>query len=280
MYVMHFRGGYARRETKRVFGGTLRYWQKGTASFRKMGVGNRHLSSRKAPRSRKQFSYSLAFQHVNALPVRASVLRQQYVRFTVQLPLTAAVHPAHEHLLKMCYGCVVNCLRTHSRLALVFRQPRLLFVMLHSLELEAARRDLLSANATIAALPTGLVKQRLETALRGVDSEIQSQLWRHLDAKKQSSLTGPQGQQQQQQQQQEGQSARGAQSGGVSSGGAKWDDGPLSPTATVLSKVRRSGRHSLELRTVSLGIKHSFASALVGWVSLCIMRTWRGRMVA
>lgn len=50
-------------------------------------------------------------------------------------------------------------------------------------ELEASRSDLGAARTVIAQLPPGLVKRRMEAALKGVDDEIQSQLWGHLRSK-------------------------------------------------------------------------------------------------
>lgn len=47
-------------------------------------------------------------------------------------------------------------------------------------ELEASRGHLEAASASVSKLPPGLVKRRLEEALKGIDTEIQSQLWGHL----------------------------------------------------------------------------------------------------
>jgi len=52
--------------------------------------------------------------------------------------------------------------------------------MYGSIELEASRSDLESAGDAVSKLPPGLVKRRMEAALKGVEAEIQSQLWGHL----------------------------------------------------------------------------------------------------
>lgn len=58
-------------------------------------------------------------------------------------------------------------------------------------ELEASRSDLGAVRTAVAKLPAGLVKRRMEAALKGVDDEIQSQLWGHL----RSNSSGATGQQ-------------------------------------------------------------------------------------
>lgn len=50
-------------------------------------------------------------------------------------------------------------------------------------EVEAAKQHVESITTVISSLPPGLVKRRMEQALRDVDAEIQAQLWGHLKAK-------------------------------------------------------------------------------------------------
>eukprot|EP00903_Cladosiphon_okamuranus_P012858 g12012.t2 len=54
-------------------------------------------------------------------------------------------------------------------------------------ELEGSRNDLRAASTAVSQLPSGLVKRRMEAALKDVDAEIQEQLWGHLRSNSASS---------------------------------------------------------------------------------------------
>ncbi|CAM9243007.1 unnamed protein product [Ectocarpus sp. 4 AP-2014] len=107
--------------------------------------------------------------------------------------------------------------------------------LLSAEELEASRGHLETASASVSRLPAGLVKRRLEEALKGIDTEVQSQLWGHLRSNS-------------------GGNAGGAEQGGVravpamtatsASGSAAGGEGSSTPsdsaTGVVLSKAYRA----------------------------------------